>query len=294
MALLLVGFDSAWTPGNAGALVAVLRRSDGSYLELGDPQLVSFPKAAALIADWQATLNPTSTLVLLDQPTIVPNATGQRPVENIVGAPVSLRYGGVQPASRTRREMFGDGAPIWPFLAQFGGAADPLQLAAGTQVIETYPVLALTFLGWTRDDAQRVTGRLPKYNPQRRATFSPDDWRFVAERLAAAFAERGLSQATAWTLWAASLTAPRKADQDALDASLCLLVALYLSEGRECLMVGDLTSGYMVVPYGAGLHAELEARCLRTARGPETWVRTFRLNGLEAVGGDSAPRHGGS
>lgn len=292
MTHLLVGFDSAWTPGNAGALIAVLRRPDGSYLELGDPQLVSFPMAAERIADWQATFNPTSTLVLLDQPTIVPNATGQRPVENIVGAPVSLRYGGVQPASRSRREMFGDEAPLWPFLAQFGGAADPLKLGTGTLVIETYPVLALAALGWMRDDTQRATGRLPKYNPQRRASFSHDDWRFVAERLAAAFSERGLREASAWALRAAGLSAPRKADQDALDACLCLLVSLHLAEGNDCLMVGDLASGYMVVPYGAGLHAELETRCLRTARGPEAWVRAFRLRGHEAGGGDSAPLRG--
>lgn len=42
-------------------------------------------------------------------------------------------------------------------------------------------------------------------------------------------------------------------------------------------MVGDLASGYMVVPYAAGLHAELEARCRHTARGPEAWVCSFRL-----------------
>ncbi len=277
MSRLLVGFDSAWTPGNAGALVAVLRRTDGTYEELSDPQTVTFPMAAERIAAWQALHAPTSTLVLLDQPTIVPNATGQRPVENLVGAPVSLRYGGVQPASRSRVEMFGDGAPLWPFLERFGGAANPQRLIDGTLVIETYPVLALAALGWTREDRQRATGRLPKYNPQRRKTFAVDDWRFVCERLVAALSERGLVRATAWVQRAADISSPRKADQDALDACLCLLVALHLAEGSECLMVGELETGYMVVPYGAGLHAELDQRCRKTSRGPERWVRSFRL-----------------
>lgn len=272
---LLVGFDSAWTPGNAGALVAVLRRADGTYHELGDPQTASFPMAAARIAAWQAVHTPTSTLVLLDQPTIVPNATGQRPVENLVGAPVSLRYGGVQPASRARTEMFGDGAPLWRFLAQFGGPADPLTVGGGTRVMETYPVLALAALGWILEDRQRATGRLPKYNPQRRATFSLDDWRFVCGRLSAAFGERGLLRAAEWAEQASVILSPRKADQDELDACLCLLVALHLAEGRDCLMVGELESGYMVVPYGAGLCAELEARCHKTGRGTDAWVRRF-------------------
>lgn len=77
------------------------------------------------------------------------------------------------------------------------------------------------------------------------------------------------------------LTAPRKAAQDALDAWLCLLVALHLAEGREWLIVGDFASGDMVVPYGARPEAELEARCLRSGRGPETWVRRFRLSRQE-------------
>src|ERR1039458_9615847 len=56
----------------------------------------------------------------------VNNAMGQRPVENFVGSSVSLRYGGMQTASRSRVEMFGDDAPVWHFLDQFGGPADPL------------------------------------------------------------------------------------------------------------------------------------------------------------------------
>jgi hypothetical protein len=49
-------------------------------------------------------------------------------------------------------------------------------------VFETYPVLAMIALGWTLPDS-RPTGRLPKYNPQRRQTFSTDDWRHVCSRL---------------------------------------------------------------------------------------------------------------
>lgn len=188
---LLVGFDSAWTRTNRGALVGVLQRNTAAFQELGPPRLVDFREAEAVILKWQAEWLPTATIVLLDQPTIVKNASGQRPVESLVSSPVSLRYGGVQPANTTRKEMFGDPAPLWSFLTRFGGAADPLEPVANTRVFETYPVLAMIALGCTLPDS-RAAGRLPKYNPERRKTFSNSDWQHVCGLASGAFRERGL------------------------------------------------------------------------------------------------------
>ena len=64
---------------------------------------------------------------------------------------------------------------VWAFLSQFGGAADPLQPLTNAAVFETYPVLSMIAFNWTLPDV-RVTGRLPKYNPARRKTFSISDW----------------------------------------------------------------------------------------------------------------------
>lgn len=102
---LLVGFDSAWTPTNSGALVGALHFDGGTFQGLGAPQIVDYRKAERVSLNWQAEQTPTATIVLLDQPTIVKNATGQRPVENIVGSLVSLRYGGMQPANTARQNM---------------------------------------------------------------------------------------------------------------------------------------------------------------------------------------------
>ena len=71
--------------------------------------------------------------------------------------------------------------------------------------------------------------------------------------------------------------APRKNDQDGLDACLCLLVALHISTRKDCLMVGNLATGYIVVPYGAGLYSELTSRCNQTGRAPSQWVKAFRV-----------------
>jgi len=83
MTTLLVGFDSAWTPTNSGAIVGVLRADAGTFRELGSPQVVNYREAEDTIVAWQSQQKPEATIVLLDQPTIVNNASGQRPVENL-------------------------------------------------------------------------------------------------------------------------------------------------------------------------------------------------------------------
>ncbi len=276
MTTLLVGFDSAWTPTNSGALVGVLRADDGSFRELGSPQVVNYRQAESTILNWQSQMKPEATIVLLDQPTIVKNVSGQRPVENLVGSPVSRRYGGMQPANTAKKEMFGRDAPVWRFLTRFGGPADPLEPLTGTWVIETYPVLTMIALGWTLLDS-RPSGRLPKYNPARKKTFSISDWRHVCQLTSTAFREHKLPGVAGWLDGAAQINEPRKSDQDGLDACICLLAALYLAETRECLMVGDRGTGYIVVPYGERLSEELERRCEQTGRAPSEWVRSFRL-----------------
>lgn len=242
MTTLLVGFDSAWTPTNSGALVGALHFEDGTLQGLGAPQIVDYREAEDVILKWQADQELTATIVLLDQPTIVNNAMHQRPVENIVGSAVGLRYGGMQPANTSKEEMFGKEAPVWPFLTRFGGPADPLEPIADTRVFETYPVLAMIALGWMLPDSRRA-GRLPKYNPERKKTFSILDWRHVCDKASGSFHGRGLADIVRWIDAAARSTSPRKSDQDGLDSCLCLLVALYLAERKDCLMVGDLHTG---------------------------------------------------
>ncbi|MGB8478043.1 MAG: DUF429 domain-containing protein [Acidobacteriaceae bacterium] len=280
MTTLLVGFDSAWTPTNSGALVGALRLSDGKFYELGPPQIVNFHEAERTILDWQTDHVPTETIVLLDQPTIVNNASGQRPVENIVASPVSLRYGGIQPANTAREKMFGKEAPVWPFLTRFGGPADPLAPIGNTRVYETYPVLTLIALGWILPDL-RAAGRLPKYNPQRKKTFSISDWQYVCGLVSGVFRDRGLMDTVQWIGYAARNSLPRKNDQDRLDACLCLLVAIHLIECKDCLMVGDCKTGYIVVPHSAELLTELSARCNHTNRVPSEWVRVFKSRCLD-------------
>ncbi|MDZ4183886.1 MAG: DUF429 domain-containing protein [Desulfuromonadales bacterium] len=271
MSILTVGFDAAWTAKNSGAIVGVILEK-GVRKELGPPSRVNYIEAEKIILKWQTEYLPVSTIIMVDQPTIVKNSRGQRPVEHIVSAPVSLRRGGVQPANTSKEAMFGPNAPIWPFLDSFNGPANPISPSFGNQVYETYPVLSLIALGWTLPD-ERPSGRLPKYNPGRKNTFSTSDWNYLCRQVSAAFKRLGLGGITGCIDNVGHRARPSKEDQDCLDACICLLVALAFAEQRDCLIVGDQLTGYMVVPHDNAFRAELEVRCIKTNREPKQWVK---------------------
>lgn len=274
--VLVVGFDSAWTAGKRGAVVGAVRQACGAWRELGPPEAASFPEAGDRIREWKAREAPATTVVMLDHPTIVPNRDGQRPVENLVASPVSRARGGVQPANRGRARLFGEGAPVWAFLEEFGGAADPRSPPAGDRVVETFPVLALLALGWTLADDRRGE-RLPKYDPARRGTFSREDWRHVCAHLRRDLWGSGLLETAAWLEEVAARPRPSKADQDGVDAALCLRVGIHWVEGGRCLMIGDPATGLMLVPWSPDLVRALEARCEATGREPGAWLHPVTL-----------------
>jgi predicted RNase H-like nuclease len=196
--------------------------------------------------------------VALDQPTIVPNADGMRPVEKKVSSLISWIGGGVQPANRGNLKMFGPKAPIWIFLEQLGADENPevaRTAMRGLHLMEVFPALALASL------EQNFFGRLkgPRYNPSRR-TFKIEHWRTViaaARNEAMRFCFSSLSE---WLDQLATIGIPKKTDQDRFDAVLCLLIAIRwrLGAQKESIMVGDLQTGYMVAPLSVEVKNRLQ------------------------------------
>lgn len=277
MTVLVVGFDSAWTRQKSGAIVGAVVDNEGSVHDLGAPRLIRYQEAAGVIVGWQAEHAPSSTLVLIDQPTIVENETGQRPVERLVCSVVSRRRGGMQPAYKGRAEMFGGDAPIWAFLAYLGSGVDPFDSSKETRILETYPVLAMIALGWTLADPDRQCGRLAKYNPERRRTFTIADWTYVCRLVSEKLRADGVERLAAWAEVARVKAKPVKSDQDQLDACICLIVAIHLAKSRDSLLVGNCTSGYIVVPDSAALRDELANRCNAIGQVTTDSVHRFRL-----------------
>jgi len=312
--LLVIGFDSAWSPMKQGAIAGALIEQDGSITEMATPQsndtpspvVVGFQQARQCISAWQEDAGgpgQCSTLIFIDQPIIVENQTGQRPVEHIVSSPVGRCGGGVQPANRQKTVLFGDDAPIREFLHDCCLRWAPLVTQSAhlpglrglekAAVAETYPALAMISMGWLLSSSVAsemgenvgTVGRIPKYNP-RNKNFSRSDWNYVCRRTANGLRERRLVNLAEWAQTQCctddrSIPKPRKQQQDKLDACICLLVALHFSAGERSLFVGNTSDGYMLVPYGSGLHEDLIARCCVTNRDPAEWVRVVHLQPSE-------------
>jgi predicted RNase H-like nuclease len=244
-----IGFDSAWTdnPKAPGAICAIAIK-DRQPLRFYAPQFMSFNQALTFIKSVSA--DDGITLIALDQPTVVPNSTGMRPVDRVAASLAGWLGGGVQPANRGRLGMFSSSSPIWCFLNALGATfKDPEQARLATKglyLMEVFPALALPSLD------SGFFGRLagPKYNPDRRKTFRKDDWARVAEAAAQGFHALGCEEMAAWCRDAGRIDQPQKADQDKIDSVLCVLIALRwrLSPRDESLLIGDPDTGYMVTP----------------------------------------------
>lgn len=294
MKKLLVGFDSAWSANNDGALCAAQIDEKNSIMLTLPPTTANFEEAKNKI-DLQRQ-GDLETVIFLDQPHIVNNPSGSRPVERIVGSPVGSRYGGVQRSATTnppdRVLMFGPDAPVWEFTEHFGGPTNPFDFAnRRCSILETYPVLYIIASGWLLPDG-RTTGRLPKYNPQRRKTFLLDDWKFIIEKVISRSAEIGFQDLGAWLRsYALDVPAPNKQLQDKLDSAICLLQAVEWHFSHEFLVVGDITTGYIVTKSNESLEQELRNRCEYLARkgldginwDADNWVR--RVKKIDSTNG---------
>lgn len=234
---------------------------------------VDFDTAKKAISEWREEKRPARVGILIDQPIIVKNDSGQRHVENLISSPIGRRRGGVLSSNKTRYpEAFGEEAPVRLFIKEPGKSIDPTEQFKGTDFIyETYPVLTMVALNWLIPVDQGRC-RLPKYNPQRR-TFSKCDWKYVCRKLAEQVGKRGLENLKGFIEKLEDKSKPEKADQDSLDACFCLLVGMYLVEFSECFMIGDLDSGYVLVPHSECLQNELEARCQVTGREASAFLR---------------------
>ena len=210
-----------------------------------EPQLAGFDDAARIIETLQS--DHDYVLVAIDQPTVVPNQTGQRPVDGVARALIGKLRSGVQPANRSKETMFGPIAPIWRFLKRLDARQDAPGARAATDglyLLEVFPALALPAL----QPEILTRGKAAFYNPARKKTFAPDDWRLVADTVRDRAVKRGLAPLSEWAGRQTDLTAPSKHDQDRLDSAICLLVALewrYAPRDRVAV-IGDARTGYMV------------------------------------------------
>ncbi len=253
----IIGFDSAWTDNpKAPGAVCIIRIGSNGHAQIAEPELASFCRALEVIR-FEHARSP-HVLVAVDQPTIVRNLTGSRPVERVVSSYISWIGGGVQPSNRGRTGMFDDAAPIWAFKAALGAVEDPEQARLareGLFIMEVFPALALP--GFFNQFSTRLGG--PRYNPARRKTFKIENWQQVALLLSELGVQSEIEGLAEWCSAHAKKGKPTKADQDLLDALICATIGYHwLRAPRgQSIMIGDRETGYIVAPVRAGVHEKL-------------------------------------
>jgi predicted RNase H-like nuclease len=257
----LIGFDSAWTDKNPGA-ISMITHNQGKLVDFMPPRLVRFEEATEMVQ--RAASASDFTLIALDQPTLVPSFEGMRPVERVVGSVVNAIGGGVQPANRSRESMFGQGAPVWQFLDRVGARENPTaarEASHGLFLIEVFPALALASIIPTIWHRRRAA----KYNPGQRKTFVHADWGLVTDGIASLAQQWGVQPIMTAANELGKLQSPTKSDQDKLDALICLMIAwTWRFRPREdSMLIGDSISGYIVTPVSGDTRPILVKSALR-------------------------------
>ena len=256
---IIFGFDSAWANNHKGAICAIGIDQDGKCT-FHEPELVYFLGALEYIRDRQQDY--AYSLAAIDQPMIVRNETGSRPVDRVAGSLIGYIGGGTQSANLSKAALFGAHSPFMHFLSELGAVEDPLAARAakaGSFIIEVYPALALPSLH--SPFAERLGA--PKYNPSNK-NFRQKDWKAVTEVVACLARRHKIEGLEAWAKELGEkkhkTKKSAKEDQDRLDAAICALVGYLWRFGPsgEVTMIGDLDSGYMITPISADTRSTLE------------------------------------
>ena len=262
-----VGFDSAWA-GNAPGGIASATFSPDGLVDVRLPEPAGFDDAARIVEALASAHD--YVLVAIDQPTVVPNQTGSRPVDRVAASLVSRLRGGVQPANQgktrsgrtiqSKVRMFGPEAPIWQFLRQIDAVQNPPEsrsAATGRHIVEVFPALALPAL----EPEILKRKRAARYNPANSRRFSLPDWRLVALAASRHAAALHLDDLAEWARDLAELPRPTKTHQDYLDSAICLIVALQWRRAPrdQLTVIGDAQSGYMVSPVTPATRAILQS-----------------------------------
>jgi len=231
---VFVGIDLGWTSGATGlAVVDDAGRLTGSGRVHTDDE----------IAAWIAAQPGEVVVAAVDAPLIVPNETGQRVPERLIGQAFGA-FGAS--AHTTNQKKFGGEEPRAMRLAQrLGWLVDPHAPTHGDAAvcIEVYPhpaMVGLFQLGYRLD--------YKKGNDQRR---SPG-FALLVKHLES-IPELALVASRRWEQLKRTLAAPVPGDlnraEDELDAILCAHLAWLWQHRRESLHVyGRVEDGYIVAP----------------------------------------------
>lgn len=269
---LLIGFDSAWGERAKGYITAALQDNSDSLEFILTPTAVRWQSALELINTLYDKTNATCVSIFIDQPVIIKNQAGQRPVEKIVSSIIGTLGGGVQ-AAYLDSHLHSDDSNLQHFIAR-------CQQSFECEIIETYPTLSNVACGWLVHDADTGQQKLAKYNPDKKS-FSLAHWKYICDQLADEFLSTGLCKPAEVIRELKAISAPKKMHQDQLDSFICLFNAICSFKFKSSMLVGEAGSGQISIPYNEELAAALRTRCQAIALEPNSYVHTSDIRTIK-------------
>lgn len=235
-----VGVDLAWGQRGRTGLSAVTH--DGSLLAMDSV------RTDDEIVDWMSQHAPGPCLVAFDAPLVVPNASGMRTCERLVGRRYGARGASCYPSNRAN-PAFADGGRAWR-LAGALGLDTSLDGAAGRRAIEVYPHATAVELFDLPTVLRYKRGRGRTVPQRRRELLRLLD---LIESLADADPPVTVSSHAAWSSARTAIEAATRpldlAVEDAVDSVLCAYVSLIgLVDPERLEVFGNVAEGAIVVP----------------------------------------------
>jgi predicted RNase H-like nuclease/tRNA(Leu) C34 or U34 (ribose-2'-O)-methylase TrmL len=226
-----LGIDLAWGANGRTGVAAV--DASGALVDSGSV------RTDAEIDGWVAAHGPAE-VVAVDAPLIVPNATGRREAERLLGQAYARYDAGAHPTNRSRPWM--DPPRGLRLAERHGWSVDPAHPAPVCLEVYPHPAMVGLFL----------LGRVVPYKkgafPDRAAGFR------TLLGLLETIPELRLGSSAAWaSIRARFAAAHRLVDldvlEDEIDAVLCAHLAWLWTERPGTLQVyGDVAAGYIVAP----------------------------------------------
>jgi predicted RNase H-like nuclease len=243
MPAVFTGFDSAWGTRQRGAVFHLVRAERGARLDV-DTWCAGVAWSDALERLSPNTMHLETHVIAIDQPLLVPNATGSRPVDLSLARALMKDYALGAHAANRANACFGASAGIWTLLSaldQHGYVHDPAPVAeqrAGRFYFECYPNASL--VGWL--------DKRPRYKVRLK---NREAWSEVVAFLRS-LEDAELPLTNARDAIPEDLP-PTKPNEDKLDALIAAYTAAYLWRYalERSVVLGDSVSGYIVTPVNA-------------------------------------------
>lgn len=252
--MLFIGIDLAWSTKNTSG-IAVIEGGEkrgrllSADLVFSDQDIVEYVKS---------NVGENDSFIAIDAPLIVPNESGRRKAEEIVGKLFRRYNAGAHPSNRKRLSQWSGkirGEEISKLLERQGFKHDPYikKFEKSKKFFEVYPHPSMVVLF----NLEKIIPYKSKPKRDYESRWNAfERYQMLMKRIDAPSLElNGFADANVRKLRASNL----KNYEDKLDAVFCAYIAYYCwSNPSKCEVLGSLKEGYILTPVFDGMKNEIE------------------------------------